>query len=176
MFVDPVLCLAASVPDAGQNTELPMPFIVEREGYILSPYFDHLSYFFNRDWKPPGSRILSLMIKLADSNFGSIEGRKVQKRLTPEDRRRLSEAADLSAEIFARLGIQRGDLVPGTLNAGHPGGMLPLTLAEARTLHHDRLPGNVYVADSTLFPASLGRPPILTIMALSMKIAEKIVL
>jgi choline dehydrogenase-like flavoprotein len=52
--------------------------------------------------------------------------------------------------------------------------MLPFTAAESRTLHHDRLPGNVYVADASLFPASLGRPPILTIMALAKKIARQI--
>lgn len=176
LFVDPVLCLAARVSDAGQNTELPMPFIVERDGYILSPYFDHLSYFFHRDWRPPGNGILSLMIKLADDSEGSVDGGRIQKRLTPKDRRRMAEAADLAVEIFARRGIKRGDIFPGILNAGHPGGMFPLTAAEVRTLHHDRLPGNLAIADSSLFPASLGRPPILTIMALAWGIARRLVL
>ena len=43
----------------------------------------------------------------------------------------------------------------------------------AESLHDERLPENLYVADSTLFPESAGLPPILTIMALAMKVAEK---
>jgi hypothetical protein len=50
--------------------------------------------------------------------------------------------------------------------------MLPLTAAGAETLHPERLPENVYVADATLFPRSLGNPPILTILALARKVAR----
>jgi choline dehydrogenase-like flavoprotein len=58
------------------------------------------------------------------------------------------------------------------MNAGHPGGMLPLTAQEALTMHNSRLPDNVYVADATLFPDSLGNPPILTIMAMAKRVAR----
>ena len=174
LFVDPVLCVAAPCPEANQNRELPMPFIARLDGFILSPYFDHLSYFFNKGWKPPARNILSLMIKLADTGNGCMEGPSIRRELSPEDRGKLAGAADMCAEVFDRLGIPRAKLFTGTLNAGHPGGMFPLTRAEAVTLHHDRLPGNVYVADSSLFPASPGQPPILTIMALGITIARKI--
>jgi choline dehydrogenase-like flavoprotein len=60
----------------------------------------------------------------------------------------------------------------GTINAGHPGGTLPLTAREAGTLHDSRLPANVYVADASLLPRSLGNPPILTIVALAKRIAR----
>jgi len=50
--------------------------------------------------------------------------------------------------------------------------MLPLTTAEAITFHSDVLPGNVYLADSTLFPKSLGNPPILTMMAMAKRIGK----
>jgi choline dehydrogenase-like flavoprotein len=49
--------------------------------------------------------------------------------------------------------------------------MLPLTEASARTMHDDRLPENAYVADATLFPKSLGNPPMLTIIAMAKRIA-----
>lgn len=62
----------------------------------------------------------------------------------------------------------------GTLNAGHPGGMLPLTAAEKDSLHHTCLPDNLYVADATILPKAMGNPPILTIMALSKKIAASL--
>lgn len=174
LFVDPVLCVAAPFPDAGQDAELPMPFIVERDGYIISPYFDQLSYFFNRRWKPPAGNILSLMIKLADANSGTVDRRGIRKVLTAGDRRRLSQAVDLCAEIFLRLGVRRDSLLLGTLNAGHPGGMFPLTPACSRSLRPTALPENVYIADASLFPAPLGKPPILTIMALANAIAKRI--
>jgi choline dehydrogenase-like flavoprotein len=174
LFVDPVLCVAARLPGARQNEELPMPFFSQGNGFMISPYFDHLSFFFNRRWKSPAGDILSLMIKLADESRGSIEGGRLRKALTPADKTRLAEATALCTEMFGRLGIPATALFRGILNAGHPGGMFPLTPAESGTLHHDRLPGNVYIADASLLPASLGRPPILTILALAKAVARKI--
>ena len=60
LFVDPVLCVAAPWPEAQANQEIPMPFVVDRGAYIVSPYFDYLSFFFNRAWLKPGGQILSL--------------------------------------------------------------------------------------------------------------------
>lgn len=42
------------------------------------------------------------------------------------------------------------------------------------TLHPQALPENLYVADASLFPESMGNPPMLTIMALSKAIAGRI--
>jgi choline dehydrogenase-like flavoprotein len=62
--------------------------------------------------------------------------------------------------------------VLGTVNAGHPGGMLPLVRDSAASFHDGRLPENVYVADASLFPESLGNPPILTIVAMAKRIGR----
>jgi hypothetical protein len=59
---------------------------------------------------------------------------------------------ELCREILRRFGARKTEMFLGTMNAGHPGGMLPLTDKEATSLHHDRLPGNLYVADATLLP------------------------
>ena len=69
------------------------------------------------------------------------------------------------------LELRRDELFRGTLNAGHPGGTLPLTGDEQEPLHADRLPANLYVADASLLPRSLGRPPMMTIMALARRVA-----
>jgi choline dehydrogenase-like flavoprotein len=174
LFVDPVLCVACERPGTLQNREIPMPFVSQREGYMLSPYFDFLSFFFNRRWRSPSGNILSLMIKLADENAGTIDGKRIEKILTPRDRETLREAVALCLDILERLGVNKDETFLGTVNAGHPGGMLPLTAAEARTMHSSRLPGNVYVADATLLPKSLGNPPILTIMAVAKRVAKVI--
>jgi ferredoxin len=175
LFVDPVLCVAAPWAGSGQRREIPMPFVVQRPGYIVSPYFDYVSWLFDRRWRRPADRMLGLMIKLADTECGSVSPRgteRIGKTLTGADRQRLDEAVELCTRIFEKLGVDRRTVFLGTLNAGHPGGTLPLTAADAETLHPGRLPPNLYVADASLLPASLGNPPILTIMALAMRIGR----
>ncbi len=172
LFVDPVLCVAAEQKDAGLNREISMPFMVERGGYMVSPYFDLLSFFFNRRWAHPPGNILSLMIKLADSPEGCVSRRGIQKALSLQDRSRLDEAVAFCLEIFARLGIPREKTFLGTINAGHPGGVLPLTEQSAESFRHPALPENLYVADASLFPRSLGGPPILTIAAMAKRVAR----
>lgn len=172
LFVDPVLCLAGEWKGAFQNREMPMPFVVQMDRYIISPYFDHLSFFFNKKWKYPAENILSLMIKLADTNAGSVTSARLDKALTVDDRKRLNQAMKLCTGIFRRAGIECFSIFTGTINAGHPGGMLPLTAGDAESLHPGRLPENVYLSDSTLFPESMGNPPILTIMALAKRVAK----
>ncbi len=172
LFVDPVLCVAAPYPGAGQDHEIPMPFLMERDGYMLSPYMDYLSFFFNKSWRAPGRDILSMMIKLSDSECGSSTSRKLEKDLTARDKQRLTAAVEDCKAILRKLGIADEDMFLGTLNAGHPGGMLPLTADEAESFHDPRLPENLYVADATLLPESLGNPPIWTIMALAKRVAK----
>lgn len=172
LFVDPVLTVAAPVPDAWQCNEIEMPFVVQREGYILAPYFDWISSLFHPRWRYRLQDIVGIMIKLADENVGFVSGRKVHKRLTPADRSRLDEAVGLATEILGSFGADPEHVFPGIVHAGHPGGMLPLTEASAATLHDARLPENLFVADATLFPRSLGNPPILTIIALAKRVAR----
>ncbi|MBN2010648.1 GMC family oxidoreductase [candidate division KSB1 bacterium] len=172
LFVDPVLCVAARWEKAFQNKEISMPFVVERPGFILSPYFDYLSYFFNKKWRYPAQDTLGIMIKFADTNTGYITNKKIRKTLNEADHNRLKEGIDICHDIFGRLGIKKEQTILGTINAGHPGGMLPLTEHDALTLHPQRLPENLYISDATLFPTSLGNPPSFTIMALAKRIGK----
>jgi len=172
LFVDPVLCVAAKWDGCRQYQDIPMPFIIQREHFIISPYFDFLSFFFNKKWKLPARDIISLQIKLADSNHGSISNKAIHKTLTRQDKDRLDEGVRLCKEILNRLGVKNDNIFLGTINAGHPGGMLPLTGNEANTLHHNQLPPNLYIADATLLPDSMGNPPSLTIMALAKRVGK----
>jgi hypothetical protein len=131
-----------------------------------------LSFLFNKGWQHPAKDILGIMIKLADASVGSISRRAVEKRLTVEDRQSMAAGIDLCKQIFRRFGVKEEDVFLGTVNAGHPGGMLPLTAAEVQSFHPARLPANLYVADATLLPRSLGNPPILTIIALAKRVSQ----
>jgi len=172
LFVDHVLTIAGRLPGARQNSEISMPFAAQRDGYILAPYFDYLSFFFNRRWRFRPGETYGIMIKIADECRGTVNGRKIDKELTRNDRAKFDEAASTCAEILWRLGVKEKEIVRGTVNAGHPGGMLPLTAEDAGTLHPSALPENLYVADATLFPHSLGNPPIFTIMALAKRVSR----
>ncbi len=174
LFVDPVLCVSARHKGSLQNRELSMPFAVQREHEILAPYFDYLSFFFHKSWRYPASDIVTMMIKLADTCSGTVNGSRINKKLTAVDQERLGQAVELCREILNRFGIHRDDIFLGTINAGHPGGMLPLTAKEAESFHNPGMPDNLYVADGTLFPESLGNPPILTIMAMAGRVAKKV--
>lgn len=171
LFVDTVLCVAARLPGCHQCHEVQMPFVVQREGYIISPYIDYLSFFFNKAWRYPAEDVVSLMIKIADTEEGDVRATEVRKPLSERDRARLEDGVTLCTRILGQLGIAPDDIVLGTVNGGHPGGTLPLTEAETETLHHDRLPSNLYVADASLLPRSMGNPPSLTIMALAKRVA-----
>jgi hypothetical protein len=139
---------------------------------MLSPNFDYLNLFFNRRWRYPAAHTLGIIIKLADANTGGIGYRSTGKRLTAADHEHLREGVALCREILARLEAPRQKTIFGTINACLPGDMLPLTAAEAESLHSPALPANLYVANASLFPRSLGNPPILTIIALGKRIAK----
>ena len=149
-----------------------MPFVAQMPGYILSPYFDFLSFFFNDEWEYPARDILGIMIKLAESNEGSVtQARRAEDAHRIPTRNSWPQPQKVATEILCRLGAKEEDLFLGTINAGHPGGSLPLTEREAGSLHHERLPRNLYVADASLLPRSLGNPPILTIIALAKRVS-----
>ncbi len=175
LSVDPVLCIAAEYPGANQHAEISMPFASQQDGYILSPYFDYLSFFFRRAWHYPIGNIVSLMVKLADADQGAVTRKRVAKPLTVDDRAALHKATETCIEVLGRAGIDRSRTFLGVMNAGHPGCSLPLTLAEAHTMHSPRLPDNVYVADATILPKSLGNPPILTIVALAKRVSKLLI-
>jgi choline dehydrogenase-like flavoprotein len=171
LFVDPVLTVAGRRTRAWQCKEIAMPFVAQRDGFILSPYFDYLSFLLEPSWEAPARDLVGVLIKVADTNVGAVTTRGVAKGLTARDVIRIEEGVETCEEILRRLGVEDGRTIRGTLNGGHPGGTVPLTEADVRSMHPARLPENVYVADASLFPRALGNPPILTIVAMAKRIA-----
>jgi choline dehydrogenase-like flavoprotein len=172
LFVDPVLTVAGRRSRAWQCKEIEMPFVAQRDGYILSPYFDYLSFLLEPSWEAPARDLVGVMVKIADSSAGTVSPRGVEKGLSASDHLRIEDGATLAREILLRFGVEDGKTFRGTLNAGHPGGTVPLTADDLRTMQPSRLPENVYVADASLLPSALGNPPILTIVALAKRVAR----
>ncbi len=169
LSVDPALCIAAEWPDALQCHEIPVPFIVQRPGYQVAPYFDLLSFLFRREWRWAARHTLVLMVRLADESSGAVSKKRIHKRLTEADRRAFEDGLSLAREILERFGATA--TVLGTVHAAHPAGTVPLT---SNNVHPERLPENVWVADASLLPHAPGAPQILTIVALAKRVAKTI--
>jgi len=173
LFVDPVLTVGGILPGARPQHELSMPFIAAGRQWLLAPYFDYLSFLFNKTWRNvPAHSLVQMMIKLTDHQPGRIDRRGIHKTLGPEDQRNLHEAVESCRTILTRAGVRESSLMLGTIHGGHPGGTVPLAAGEAATLHPSWLPRNLYVADASLLPHSLGGPPILLVAALARKVAR----
>jgi choline dehydrogenase-like flavoprotein len=175
LWVDVVLTVGGVYENARMLNEPPMVWFVKKENYILSPYFDLLSYWFHKPWKDVSvENRVGMMIKLADTEQGSVAADgSVTKVLTEIDKQRLEEGKAQAKEIMEASGVT-GPFVDGMIHGGHLGGTVPLTKSDAETMHPSGLPKNLWVADLSLMPRSQGLPTILTAAALALKVSKRI--
>jgi choline dehydrogenase-like flavoprotein len=111
------------------------------------------------------------MIKLTDEVSGGIDDRgTVSKGLTARDAERLEQAEDVARRILLRAGCEPGSMFTSPLRGTHPSA----TVRIGDVLDSDlrtRVPG-LYVCDASVFPEALGRPTVLTILALARRLAR----
>jgi choline dehydrogenase-like flavoprotein len=175
LWVDVVLTVGGVSKGARMLNEPPMAWFIKKNDYILSPYFDILSYWLHKPWKNValGDRV-GMMIKLADTEQGAVKlDGTVTKSLTPADYECLETAKVEAKEIMEASGVT-GPFVDGMIHGGHLGGTVPLTHDDVETMHPASLPQDLWVADLSLMPRSQGLPTMLTAAALSLRVARKI--
>ncbi len=176
LWVDIVLTVGGVAKDSRMLHEPPMVWYAKRDHYILSPYFDLLSYWFHKPWKNvhEDDRV-GIMIKLADVEEGevAVDG-TVTKDLTEADRSRLEEAKIEAKQIMESSGVT-GPFTDGLLHGGHIGGTVALTKDDVAMMHPSWLPKDLWVADLSLMPRSQGLPTMMTAAALALKVAKHIV-
>ena len=176
LWVDVVLTVGGVLKDSKMLKEPPMAWYIKQENYILSPYFDLLSYWFHKPWKnvDQNDRV-GMMIKLADTEQGTVSADgKVTKTLTKTDYQSLDKARAEAIQIMQASGV-KGPFVDGMIHGGHLGGTVPLTEADVESMHPSWLPQNLWVADLSLMPRSQGLPTMLTASALALRVARKII-
>jgi hypothetical protein len=175
LWVDIVLTVGGIAKGAQMLKEPPMVWFAKKDNYILSPYFDILSYWFHKPWKNVSTEDrVGMMIKLADTENGTVnQDGTVIKSLTNLDRERLEKGKENAEEIMKASGVS-GPFVDGMIHGGHLGGTVPLTKQDVETMHPDMLPENLWVADLSLLPRSQGLPTILTTSALALRVAKRI--
>jgi choline dehydrogenase-like flavoprotein len=175
LWVDVVLTIRGTLKNSNMLQEPPMVWFAKKEHYILSPYFDLLSYWFHNPWKDVSAKdLVGMMIKLADVEQGSVDADgTVAKSLTEVDREHLEDAKSKAKEILEASGVN-GPFVDGMVHGGHLGGTVPLSKEDVDSMHPHLLPKNLWVADLSLAPRSQGLPTMLTTSALALRVARRI--
>ena len=122
---------------------------------------------------PRWGRTLGVMIKLRDELSGGIDPRgKVSKGLSRTDDARLDRAEQVARRILLAAGCDADTLVRTPLRGTHPCATARIgdvVNADLRT----RVP-NLFVCDASVFPEALGRPTVLTILALARRLARQL--
>jgi choline dehydrogenase-like flavoprotein len=119
-------------------------------------------------------KMMGIMIKLKDDISGIIypDGR-ISKTLTDSDRERQNHAYDLCRKILIEAGAKKSSIFMTPLRGTHPSG----TVRIGELLDND-LQSNVkglYVCDAGVFPESLDRPTVLTIIGLGKRLAARLI-
>ncbi|HXF70599.1 MAG TPA: GMC family oxidoreductase [Thermoflexus sp.] len=121
---------------------------------------------------PRWKHLLGVMIKLKDSLSGHVRpDGTLSKPLLPEDRERLQEAERAARRILREAGAEPDWIFTSPLRGTHPSATVrigDLVDADLQT----EIPG-LYVCDASVFPEALGRPTVLTIIALGKRLARQ---
>jgi choline dehydrogenase-like flavoprotein len=112
-----------------------------------------------------------VMIKLTDELSGEIgDDGRISKGLTPRDRERLERAERVAEGVLKRAGCRTDSIFTTPMRGTHPSATVRIgDLLDAGL----RTPlANLYVCDASVFPQALGRPTVLTILALGRRLAR----
>ena len=116
------------------------------------------------------NRLLGMMTKIRDERTGEVQSDgTIKKSVSPQDQEKLDEAHEINKRILVAAGADPQSIFRGVVEAGHP----CCTAAIGEVVDENQqtgLPG-LYVSDASIFPSPLGMPPILTIVALSKRLA-----
>jgi choline dehydrogenase-like flavoprotein len=123
-------------------------------------------------WRRWG-RTLGVMIKLRDELSGGIDARgRVSKGVTAGDAARLDRAELNARRILVAAGCSTDTLIRTPMRGTHPSATARIgDVVDSELQTRVR---NLHVCDASVFPEALGRPTVLTIMALAVRLAKRI--
>lgn len=155
------------------------------EGFVISPYIDPLSqaviacpqpgWILSHltSWK---SRKIGIMTKITDERVGRVfRNGSFSKFPTEQDFYRLNAGAEKSKEILLETKVVKPGSVITTKHPrfAHPGGGAAIGEVVDKTLEVSGVKG-LFISDSSTLPETPGLPPILTIVAQSLWLADKL--
>ena len=171
IFFDPFVSVGGYLKDINFNTEVQMAGLVIGENFVLSPHFS--SFIRNNipDESVTDKDILSIMVKTPDECKGYIDDDgEVYKTNTIQDIRFLAEGAATAGFILKKVGVDPKTIGSTVYRGAHPGGSAPIGKIVDSNLETEI--SNLFVCDASVLPISPGKPPILTILALSKRLAD----
>ncbi|MDO5824707.1 GMC family oxidoreductase N-terminal domain-containing protein [Methanobrevibacter sp.] len=170
IFFDPFVTVGGFLKDIGFNTEVQMAGLVIGDNFVLSPHFSSFIRD-NIDDSATDKDILSIMVKTFDECKGRVtDDGDVIKINTINDIRYLAEGAATAGFILQKAGVDPKTIGSTVYRGAHPGGTAKI--GEIVNSNLETNIGNLFVCDASVLPVSPGKPPILTILALSKRLAD----
>ena len=172
LFIDTFITVGGFLSNANLNNSIPMSIYKKYDGFLLSSHYSKLLYDEIKKEKKEKSidskDVYGLMIKIKDENNGAVGMNYAYKDITKKDKELLSKGFKEASDILHDIGI---DKIYKTIPRGsHPSG----TCAVGKVVNKDletEIEG-LYVCDASVFPSSLGLPPILGIIALGKRLSN----
>jgi len=116
-------------------------------------------------------RTIAMMTKIRDERTGAVRSDgTIHKVLTAKDKAKLEEAYQINREILIAAGARPETIYRGVYESGHP--CCSAAIGEVVDDNQQTEIQGLYVSDASVFPSPLGLPPILTIVALSKRLAK----
>lgn len=180
MAMDTTVMVYGFIKGKGTGKEPPMTWSWEndQDGYMLSTLIDpwllyplgavRVGLRWALKW-PRWGNILGVMIKLKDDISGGVYPGKISKSLTEADGVRLGKARAMSERILKKAGADPSSIFMRPLIGTHPSATVRIGTMLDRNLKTEI--NGLYVCDASVFPESLDRPTVLTIIGLGKRLA-----
>jgi choline dehydrogenase-like flavoprotein len=182
MTMDTTAMVYGFINKKGTGTEPPMTWSWENadDGYMLSTLIDPWLLYplitslkglkYPLTW-PKWRNALGVMIKLKDEISGGVfPNRQISKPLTERDRQRLESAEEVCRKILVEAGARPSTIFTTPLRGTHPSGTV--RIADMVDTNLETEVKGLYVCDASVFPEALGRPTVLTIIALAKRLSK----
>ena len=171
IFFDPFVSVGGHIKDINFNTEVQMAGLVIGKNFVLSPHFSSFIAENINGLDVTDKDILSIMVKTPDCCKGRVlDNGDVIKTNTIEDIRYLAEGAATAGAILENAGVDPKTIGSTVYRGAHPGGTAPIGKTVDSNLETE-IEG-LFVSDASVLPIAPGKPPILTILALSKRLAD----
>ena len=184
LFADVLIDTFGVIKNADFKSVLGMATIIDEfhdsKGYILSPYIegpldiltDRIPLRRKLNARNVG-KMVGIMTKIKDLPNGSVKADgSIMKPIVKTDQMKLDEGFEKSKLILETIGVKSNDVFKSHLRAAHPGGTAGVSRVVNRELETEI--SGLFVCDCSAFPDSPGKPPVLTIVALSKYLGKKV--
>lgn len=173
LFFDIFTTIGGYLKDANLKNELLMGIKAEFGPYFLSPHYSGqlLPMIKEKGFNINDTDVIGLMLKFADTCEGQIdENGNIRKVLTDKDVKLIKTGYDKAIKILLKMGVDPDSIVTTSLKGAHPGGTA--SLGKVVDNNFETEVKGLYISDASVIPEAPGRPPILTIVALSYKVSK----